>query len=99
MKLVKALILALVSVFNVCVFANQENTFDSCELRTIKSRSTGNFYYYIVGITNKADGYNIYEFLFQTPNRSSNKEMKADKSQAANKLQMLIINEVCPKQE
>ncbi len=43
--------------------------------------------------------YNIYEFLYQTPNRDGFFSMLKDRSAAKNTYEMLILDEVCPIEE
>ena len=90
-------LVAMTLSFNL--FAVEKVAFDACELRAMRSSATGNFYYYIVGITHKRDGYNIYEFLYQTPNRDGFFAMLKDRSDAKNTYELLILDEVCPIKE
>ena len=45
------------------------------------------------------DGYNIYEFLYQTPVRDGWFAMVKDRSDAKNAYEMLILDQVCPIEE
>lgn len=99
MKFLNTCFVFIALAFSFSAFSTEKLTYDACELRTMRNYSTGDFYYYIVGITHKRDGYNIYEFLYQTPNRDGFFAMLKDRSDAKNTYELLILDEVCPIQE